>query len=109
MPIPLLLALIPAIASVITAGAGVAQQAIAANALKSDCEKNCKDKCKAEHGALFSGRQKCIKACAAECAAQANLPPPPPPEPETNWWYIVAGILAAVAILLFIFRKRLAK
>lgn len=111
MPAPLVIAAWIGLATAVAAGAaGVTQTAIAANAAQGACESGCKDKCKAETGWLFSGRQKCIKACKADCANQANQPPPPPP-PDTgiNWWYVISGVLVVASILLFVFRKKIIK
>lgn len=103
------LAFLPLIGAVVTASAGIAQTAIASNAVKSECEKDCKEKCKGETGWLFSGRQKCIKQCRAGACTGSLEPPPPPPDTGTkiNWWYVASGVLIVGSILLLIFRKKL--
>lgn len=109
MPPLVVVAWITLATAVAAGGAGVAQTAIAANAAKGDCEKDCKEKCKGETGWLFSGRQKCIKKCRADACTGSLEPPPPPPDTGTkiNWWYVVSGVLVVGSILLFVFRKKI--
>lgn len=103
-------AIIVGILSLLTAGTGVASQVIAKDQSKSDCEKDCKDTCRANHKALFDGRQKCITKCEAECVIKGNQPPAPvPTDSGINWWYVIGATLALTAILLFFFRNKTAK
>lgn len=94
-------------------GASVAlTTAIAGNQVKKDearpqCEKDCKTSCKSKHGALFSGRRKCIKGCRAECVDAGADMTPSPVSSGINWYYVAAGIIAVAATLLLIFRKKL--
>lgn len=108
MPPLVIAAIISAVASLGSVGIGAASQSAAG---KTQCERDCKNTCKAETGWLFSGRQKCIKACKADCAAQDNQPPPPAPSflDSINWWYVTAGGLVITAILLLLFRRKIAK
>lgn len=99
-------AIIIGILSLATAGAGVAQQVIAVNASKGECEKNCKDTCKAKHKAFFDGRQECIKQCAADCVIQTNQPPPAPEKTGTNWWYVASIGFVIVLLLIIALRKK---
>lgn len=103
------IAVIGSATTLTVAGIGYAKQQSAIKATQtSPCESNCKDTCKAQHGAFFSGRQKCIKECNANCAVQANQPPPPA-QTSINWWYVSAGVLFVAAVLVWIFRKRIFK
>jgi hypothetical protein len=102
-------AIIIGLLSLATAGVGYAQQAKGVNAPKTQCEQDCVNVCKAEHKALFSGRQKCIKACKADCAVVNNAPPPQDQGTNINWWYVGGGALLLVALLLIIFRKQLSR
>lgn len=101
-----------AIIAYVGAAAAISSTAIgsasAKNAALPQCQKDCKTVCKAEHKALFGGRRKCIKGCRAQCAEADSQEPAPPPETGINWWYVGSGILLVAAILLFIFRKRIA-
>lgn len=102
-------AIIIAILGLATAGTGVAQQVIAGDQAKGNCQKDCKDTCKAKHKALFDGRQKCITQCEADCVIKGNQPPPPPPPSgldSINWWYVGGAVLTIVAILIYVLRKK---
>lgn len=104
MPPLIIVGIIGAVASVATAGIGAVAQS---SALKDDCSKDCKEKCKAETGWLFSGRQKCIKECRAQACVGSLEPPAPPPATgmDINWWYVIAGVLIGGSILLLLFGK----
>lgn len=104
MPVPLIVSFLPAITAAL--GLGAAAVGTTGKKRKDPCAKDCKEKCKAKTGWLFSGRQKCIKQCRAEeCVA------PPAPAPDTgsgiNWWYVASGVLIIASILLFVFRKKI--
>lgn len=106
MPPLIIVGIIGAVASIATAGIGAVAQS---SALKDDCSKDCKEKCKAETGWLFSGRQKCIKECRAQACVGSLEAPPPPADAgsDINWWYVVAGILIAGSLILLFFGKRI--
>lgn len=103
-------AIIIAILGLATAGTGVAQTVIEKDAAKGNCQKDCKDICKAKHDALFDGRQKCITQCEADCVIKGNvLPPAPAPASiwdQINWWYVGGVVLTVVAIIIYFNRKK---
>lgn len=61
-----------------------------ASSATTECGQRCRAKCKEETGWLFSGRQKCIKACKAQCLN---------PEPETS---SLVSTIAVVMVTLFV-------
>lgn len=88
-------------------GTAIATSESKKNQARPQCEKDCKTTCKSKHGALFSGRRKCIKGCRSECIDAGADMTPSTVSSGINWYYVAAGIIAVAATLLLIFRKKL--
>lgn len=78
----------------------------AASASKTSCGQQCRHKCKAETGWLFSGRSKCKKRCKADCIKLLNEPSQPPPSKLPLIIMSIIIILAIIGILWWIFKKK---
>lgn len=78
----------------------------AASASTTNCGKQCRAKCKQETGTFFSGRNKCKKACKADCIAKSNEPPQPPPSPIPLIIMSVIILVAIGLILWWMFKKK---
>ena len=98
-------AIIVALIGLAGTGVGFVAQSKALNAPKTQCEQDCTNVCKASHGALFSGRQKCIKQCKADCAVVVP-PPVPPTSGAINWYYVIGGILVFLALIIYMFKPK---
>lgn len=79
-----------------------------AQASTSACKTACLSDCKANHGAIFGGRQKCIKSCYAGC--DAIEPPPSTISPSgtntlfgINIYYLIAIVLVVIVVIVLIF------
>ena len=82
----------------------------------TDCGKQCRAKCKDSTGFLFSGREKCKKACKSQCLNKLS------PEEQaillrkqeiedkriqtTSTIIVVSVILVIILVLYLIFRKK---
>lgn len=74
---------------------------------KDSCAKDCTEKCKAEHKALFGGRQKCIKACRAEaCTPSLQTLPQETGKSEINWWYVLGGGSIILAVIIYFLNRK---